>query len=74
VDLPAHTRERIAELRALHKPPGIKLTRRGRFAWIRNLRVDRHCKMCGQRWPCRQLRWAADVEAGRVAPAGWRNR
>lgn len=72
MDLPAHTRERIAELRSLHGPAGIKLTRRGRFAWWRNLRPDRRCRMCGQRLRCSQLRWCDDVEAGRVAPAGWR--
>lgn len=72
MELPAITRERIAEIRTFHKPAGIKLTRSGRFSWWRNLFPDRHCKMCGQPMKCTQLRWCDDVEAGRVAPAGFR--
>lgn len=74
MDLPAHTRERIAEHRALHGPVGIRLTRTGRFSWWRNLLPDRHCRMCYQHLPCSELRWCDDVEAGRIEPAGWRSR
>lgn len=57
VQLPAHTRERIGEIRATHKP-----MRR----WFRK----DVCKMCGQTWECTQIVWASDVEAGRRTPAG----
>ena len=71
VELPAVTRQRVAELRATHKPAGIKLTRAGRFSW-RNLFRDRRCHMCGQTTPCSQINWCDDVEAGLISPAGWR--
>lgn len=70
MDLPAHTRERIAELRALHQPPGIKLTRTGRFRWWANLFPDHRCVLCLQQMPCSQIRWCDEVEAGRRPPAG----
>lgn len=72
MELPAHTRERIAEIRKLHQPVGIRLTRTGRFAWFRNLFARDACLLCRQPYPCRQREWADDVEAGRIEPAGWR--
>ena len=71
MDFRAHTRERIAELRAHHGPAGIKLTRSGRFSWWRNLFVDYRCRMCREPLPCSQLRWCNDVEAGRLTAQGW---
>ena len=73
MELPAHTRQRIDEIRALHQPVRIRLTRRGRFAWIRNLFARDACLLCRQPYPCRQREWADDVEAGRIAPAGFRS-
>ena len=64
MDLPAHTRERIAEIEALHKSVPIKVT--GRL-----FRVD-GCLLCRVPFPCSQARWAADVKSGRREPAGWR--
>lgn len=67
MDLPVHTRERVAELRALHQPV------RKWLPWLRWLRrpVD-VCILCRQTYPCRQVCWCDDVESGTVAAAGWR--
>lgn len=71
MQLPAHTRERITEIRKLHQPVRIRLTRTGRFAWFRSLFRRDACLLCRQPFPCRQREWADDVEAGRIRPAGW---
>lgn len=63
-ELPAHTRERIAEIRALHTIER-KRSRVG-LGW----RWLAWCRLCCE-VGCRQLQWADDVEAGRRAPAGW---
>lgn len=66
MELPAHTRERIAELRALHQPVR---------KWIRARWFPRPvdvCILCRQTYPCRQINWCTDVESGVVAAAGWR--
>lgn len=71
-ELPHITRERVAEIRALHQPVGIRLTRNGRFAWLRNLFPVDVCVLCRQPYPCRQIDWCDDVEARRREPARWR--
>lgn len=65
--LPAHTRERIDEIRAFHRPQ----PRRYGIHWWQRLRRRPVCLVCWEPGECRQTRWAADVEAGRVAPVGW---
>jgi hypothetical protein len=64
MELPAHTRDRIAEIKALHVPDRIRVPGR----WFK---VD-GCRYCRVRYPCLQRRWAARVEAGLIDPAGWR--
>jgi hypothetical protein len=63
-NLPAHTRERIDELRTFHRPG----TQRW---WEKLLARPVRCVMCGQRWMCRDRRWAEDVADGRRPAAGW---
>lgn len=64
-DLPAHTRERIDDIRAFHVP-----TRR---TWWHHLtRKPAHCVMCGVPiGRCEQLKWASAVAAGDRPAAGW---
>jgi hypothetical protein len=64
-DLPAHTRERIDEIRKLHVPTV-------RTRWQRIRRKPSLCTMCGVPiGRCEQLRWAAAVAAGERPAAGW---
>jgi hypothetical protein len=64
-DLPAHTRERIDDIRAFHVA-----TRR--TWWHRLARKPVQCVMCGVPiGRCEQLKWAAAVAAGRRPAAGW---
>jgi hypothetical protein len=68
MELPAHTRERIAEIEAIHRPTRVWI-RTARFPWLRPVDV---CILCRQPYECDQREWAADVKAGRRSPAGWR--
>lgn len=70
MDLPAHTRERIAEIRDLHKPVRVWIRTKA-WGFIPWSRAADACIICRQPYECRQIRWADDVEAGRVSPAGW---
>lgn len=68
VRLPVHIRERVAELRALHRP-NRRFRGPGRLGWL--FKVP-GCALCGQRYPCSQSRWCDDVEAGLVRWRGTR--
>lgn len=63
MQLPANTRERIADIRSTHKPTRVR-------SW--GLFVRKVCRYCGQSWQCTQIVWAERVEAGQIEPAGWR--
>lgn len=67
MDLPAHTRERIAEIEATHIATTVWM-RTARFPWLRRVDV---CILCHQPYRCLQMKWAADVKARRRRPAGW---
>lgn len=71
MNLPAHTRERIAEIRSLHIPIPVWVPTSilGWLPWMRRIEA---CVLCRMTYPCGQINWADDVEAGRVSPAGWR--
>lgn len=63
-DLPAHTRERIDEIRKLHVPTV-------RTRWQRLRRRPALCTMCGVPiGRCLQRRWADEVSSGARVPAG----
>lgn len=63
-NLPAHTRERIDEIRTYHVP-----NRRGLLD--RLLRRPPQCTMCAVPiGRCLQRKWADEVSVGRRAPAG----
>ncbi len=63
-NLPAHTRERIDEIRTLHVPAV-------RTRWQRLWRRPPLCTMCGVPiGRCLQRKWADEVAAGRRPPAG----
>lgn len=63
-NLPAHTRERIDEIRKLHVPAV-------RSRWQRLLRKVPVCTMCGVPiGRCQQRKWADEVSAGARPPAG----
>lgn len=63
-DLPAHTRQRIDEIRTYHVPAV-------RTWWQRLLRKPPLCTMCAVPiGRCQQRKWADDVSAGRRPPAG----
>jgi hypothetical protein len=64
MELPAHTRERIAEIRAIH------VLERRRIRVGMGYQIVDWCKYCCG-VGCRQRQWADDVEAGRRKPAGW---
>lgn len=68
MDLPAHTRERIAEIEATHIATTVWI-RTPRFPWFRRIDV---CILCRQPYECGQREWASDVKAGRRQWAGWR--
>lgn len=68
MDLPAHVRERIAELRALHRA-NCRLRGPGWWGWL--FRID-GCTLCGEPYPCRQRQWTDDVESGAVPWRGAR--
>jgi hypothetical protein len=64
-ELPAHTRERIDDIRAFHVPAR-------RSWWQRLARRSATCVMCGVPiGRCLQLRWVERVVAGEQPPAGW---
>jgi hypothetical protein len=67
MDLPAHTRDRIDEIRATHLP--VRVWIRTRRWWWRCIDV---CLLCREPYECRQRRWVDDVLTGRRQPAGWR--
>ncbi len=64
-NLPAHTRERIDELRTFHVAAP-------RSWWSRLAGQPIRCVMCGIAiGRCQQRKWAEAVAAGRTPPAGF---
>lgn len=63
-DLPAHTRQRIDEIRTFHVPAV-------RTRWQRILRKPPLCTMCAVPiGRCLQRKWADQVSSGACQPAG----